>query len=362
MATGKPPWSQQYQEVAALFHIGTTKSHPPIPEHLSSEAKDFLLKCLQKEPNLRPSASDLLQHPFVAKDVEDSSHLGPCLAMDSTTSMVPPSKTYTKDISFGCDDHSLEGYFEHISDLRPIWDKNINDDDDLCQIFENNTLPTTESSFNPMLEPLDELSSKSIANYEQLRTSKKAEIKCIFPCEPTYEEDDEIIESRIRAFLDEKAFELKKLQTPLYEEFFNSLSAIPEEFDRNARDEYGAGINELCSKSTKPSLNKITGNSNSKCAQTQTNGSPKGSKSGLERNSVLQEIPSVQLNEWGGGLLQGCQLEADSPRLKKWREELDQELEKQREIRQASGIGKISPLNRCGSRRQDRMLFMSPGK
>ena len=35
-------------QVAALFYIGTTKSHPPIPEHLSVEAKDFLLKCLQK--------------------------------------------------------------------------------------------------------------------------------------------------------------------------------------------------------------------------------------------------------------------------------------------------------------------------
>ena len=35
-------------QVAALFHIGTTKSHPPIPEHLTAEAKDFLLKCLQK--------------------------------------------------------------------------------------------------------------------------------------------------------------------------------------------------------------------------------------------------------------------------------------------------------------------------
>ncbi len=32
MATGKRPWSQQFQEVAALFHIGITKSHPPIPE------------------------------------------------------------------------------------------------------------------------------------------------------------------------------------------------------------------------------------------------------------------------------------------------------------------------------------------
>ncbi len=56
MATGKPPWSQQFQEVAALFHIGTTKSHPPIPEHLSHQGKDFLLTCFQREPTLRPNA------------------------------------------------------------------------------------------------------------------------------------------------------------------------------------------------------------------------------------------------------------------------------------------------------------------
>jgi len=37
-----------FVQVAALFYIGTTKSHPPIPEHLSVEAKDFLLRCLQK--------------------------------------------------------------------------------------------------------------------------------------------------------------------------------------------------------------------------------------------------------------------------------------------------------------------------
>ena len=71
MVTGKAPWSQQYKEVfyilflvvknfaslqvnmlcfqvAAIFFIGTTKSHPPIPDTLSSDAKDFLLKCLQE--------------------------------------------------------------------------------------------------------------------------------------------------------------------------------------------------------------------------------------------------------------------------------------------------------------------------
>ncbi len=41
MATGKRPWSQQFQEVVALFRIGTTKSHPPIPEHLSHQGKGF---------------------------------------------------------------------------------------------------------------------------------------------------------------------------------------------------------------------------------------------------------------------------------------------------------------------------------
>ncbi|KAL6565561.1 Mitogen-activated protein kinase kinase kinase npk1 [Orobanche hederae] len=62
MATGKAPWSQQYHEVAA--YAGTTKSHPPIPDHLSAAAKDFLLKCLQKfvwEPDLRATASELLK-------------------------------------------------------------------------------------------------------------------------------------------------------------------------------------------------------------------------------------------------------------------------------------------------------------
>jgi len=51
--------------LAALFHIGSTKSHPPIPEHLSHQGKDFLLKCPQRESTLRPSATELLKHPFV---------------------------------------------------------------------------------------------------------------------------------------------------------------------------------------------------------------------------------------------------------------------------------------------------------
>ncbi|KAM5586827.1 hypothetical protein ABKV19_005650 [Rosa sericea] len=72
MATANPPWNQQFETVAAFFYcVGTSKSHPPIPEHLSSSAKDFLHECLQKEPTMRPSASVLLKHPFLTgKEVE----------------------------------------------------------------------------------------------------------------------------------------------------------------------------------------------------------------------------------------------------------------------------------------------------
>lgn len=52
-------------KVAAMFKIGNSKELPAIPEHLSDEAKDFVRKCLQREPRHRPTAAQLLEHPFV---------------------------------------------------------------------------------------------------------------------------------------------------------------------------------------------------------------------------------------------------------------------------------------------------------
>ncbi|CAM8950200.1 unnamed protein product [Rhodiola kirilowii] len=64
MATGKPPWSQ-YEGVAAIFKIGNSKEMPEIPNHLSSDAKSFINLCLQREPSRRPTALQLLGHPFI---------------------------------------------------------------------------------------------------------------------------------------------------------------------------------------------------------------------------------------------------------------------------------------------------------
>ncbi|KAJ0778971.1 putative mitogen-activated protein kinase kinase kinase STE-STE11 family [Helianthus annuus] len=64
MATSKPPWSR-YEGVAALFKVGNSKELPTIPDHLSDDGKDFILQCLQRTPSHRPTATQLLDHPFV---------------------------------------------------------------------------------------------------------------------------------------------------------------------------------------------------------------------------------------------------------------------------------------------------------
>ncbi|KAK6925839.1 Protein kinase domain, partial [Dillenia turbinata] len=64
MVTTKPPWSQ-YEGVAAMFKIGNSKELPAIPDNLSDDGKDFVRQCLQRNPQHRPTAAQLLEHPFV---------------------------------------------------------------------------------------------------------------------------------------------------------------------------------------------------------------------------------------------------------------------------------------------------------
>lgn len=48
-----------------MFKIGNSKELPAIPGHLSDEGKDFVRLCLQRNPQHRHTAAQLLEHPFV---------------------------------------------------------------------------------------------------------------------------------------------------------------------------------------------------------------------------------------------------------------------------------------------------------
>ncbi|GAP84605.1 putative STE STE11 CDC15 protein kinase [Rosellinia necatrix] len=63
LLSGKPPY-HHLQTMPALFAI-VNDDHPPLPEGVSSAARDFLMQCFQKDPNLRVSARKLLKHNWI---------------------------------------------------------------------------------------------------------------------------------------------------------------------------------------------------------------------------------------------------------------------------------------------------------
>jgi len=55
------------QSRAIMFHIGIAVQHPPLPEphQLSELGIDFIRQCLDIDPDKRPSAEELMLHPWI---------------------------------------------------------------------------------------------------------------------------------------------------------------------------------------------------------------------------------------------------------------------------------------------------------
>ncbi|KDP31943.1 hypothetical protein JCGZ_12404 [Jatropha curcas] len=73
MATGKPAWNckKETNVAALLIRIGLGDELPEIPQELSKEGKDFLSKCFIRDPKSRWTAEMLLDHSFVADDINN---------------------------------------------------------------------------------------------------------------------------------------------------------------------------------------------------------------------------------------------------------------------------------------------------
>lgn len=106
-------------QVAAMFHIASSKGPPEIPQHLSPECKDFLYLCFNRDWKARPAASTLLRHPFLA-DVVVRSQAGPspnAVALTHVWRAQQPAGRGASGSGAGLE--SSDGQFGTLSPLHP---------------------------------------------------------------------------------------------------------------------------------------------------------------------------------------------------------------------------------------------------
>lgn len=89
MATGSLPWPNVGDPVTVLYRIAFSGESPELPSFLSEQAKDFLGKCLKRNPKQRWTASQLLKHPFLEefsssnwKQIQESNTSSPTSILD----------------------------------------------------------------------------------------------------------------------------------------------------------------------------------------------------------------------------------------------------------------------------------------
>ena len=85
MLTGKHPWPEYQNQLSALYAIAKATGGPPLPPNISETCKTFLNTCFASNPAERPSASELLQHPFVARS--DATWRTACVGADMNHSL-----------------------------------------------------------------------------------------------------------------------------------------------------------------------------------------------------------------------------------------------------------------------------------
>ncbi len=98
MATGKRPWSNLDNEWAVMYHV--VSGQPPLPDssQLSELGIDFLEKCFIRSAQQRPSAKELLKHPWIDAGKEPT-NMTPSGEWPVNGSMVSTSGTSGTSIS-----------------------------------------------------------------------------------------------------------------------------------------------------------------------------------------------------------------------------------------------------------------------
>ncbi|KAF5751356.1 hypothetical protein HS088_TW02G00369 [Tripterygium wilfordii] len=128
MVTGKPAWEDHGIDTLSL--IGFSGELPEFPIQLSELGRDFLEKCLRREPSQRWSCDRLLEHPFIISasssnnSALESSPRGALDWVDSEFEEDDDIET-SSTLSNSIDDDQLRGRIGKLTTSRgSIWESN----------------------------------------------------------------------------------------------------------------------------------------------------------------------------------------------------------------------------------------------
>ncbi|KAJ8557262.1 hypothetical protein K7X08_002887 [Anisodus acutangulus] len=110
MATGGSPWTNVTNSASLLYRIVFSGQSPEIPKFLSLEAKDFVSRCLRRDPRERWTAKELLKHPFL-----EESNLNYTGNQDFVTSS--PTSILDHDIWNSVEDETMDSTIQKVSSL-----------------------------------------------------------------------------------------------------------------------------------------------------------------------------------------------------------------------------------------------------
>ncbi|XP_030460289.1 mitogen-activated protein kinase kinase kinase 18-like [Syzygium oleosum] len=96
MATGGAPWSGG-DPASVLYRIAYSGESPEIPGWLSEEARDFLGKCLRRDPGERWTPRQLLEHPFLLGEFKSELHVRDAKQVQEWESSASASPTSVLD-------------------------------------------------------------------------------------------------------------------------------------------------------------------------------------------------------------------------------------------------------------------------
>ncbi|XP_060778179.1 mitogen-activated protein kinase kinase kinase 5 [Neoarius graeffei] len=102
MATGKTPFHELGSPQAAMFKVGMFKIHPTVPACMSEEAKSFIMRCFEPNPDKRATASNLLKDAFLkssTKKKKKKTKPSPSLAEIEPITSVSPAVEYQRSMS-----------------------------------------------------------------------------------------------------------------------------------------------------------------------------------------------------------------------------------------------------------------------